>query len=84
MTVVPIIKGAVYLTSAFGVNRVVTEIVRNNTTVVTVADKVLVGAGSLALSSIACAKTYDHVNDVFDSIAERFRKDKEVAASTEA
>lgn len=80
MPVIPIIKGAVLIASSLGVNRIVTEIVRNNTTVVTVADKVIVSAGSIALSSVACAATYDHISGMFDQVGARFRKNEEVAA----
>lgn len=68
MTTFTIVKAGVHLVSALGVTKVLGDIVRNNTTVVTTADKVLVNAGSLVLGSMIVEKASNHVSEQIESV----------------
>ena len=68
MTTFTIVKAGVHIVSALGVTKVLGDIVRNNTTVVTTADKVLVNAGSLVLGSMIVEKASQHVSEQIEQV----------------
>lgn len=61
--------------SALGVSKVVGDIIKNNTVILTGSQKVLVGAGSLVLSSMIVEQACDHVNGVIDDVVEWRRRE---------
>lgn len=69
-------KLAINLVSSLGVSKVVGDIVRNNTTVITPAQKFLVNAGGLVLGSMIVEHALDHVNDTIDQVVEWHRQEK--------
>lgn len=68
MNTFTIVKAGVHIVSALGVTKVLGDIVRNNTTVVTTADKVLVNAGSLVLGSMIVGAASKHVNEQIEQV----------------
>ena len=68
MTTFTIVKAGVHVVSAFGVAKVLGDIVRNNTTVVTTTDKVLVQAGTLVLGSMVSQQAAKHVNEQIEQV----------------
>jgi hypothetical protein len=65
MSNVALLKGAVHIVGALGVQKVVGDIIKNNTVVVSTADKVLVSAGSLVLGSMIGEQATKHIAHVF-------------------
>jgi hypothetical protein len=63
-----IVKAGVHLVSALGVTKVMGDIVKNNTTIVTGMDKLLVTAGSLVLGSMVVERASEHVQEQIDSV----------------
>ena len=68
MTTFTIVKAGVHIVSALGVTKVLGDIVRNNVTVVTTTDKVLVNAGSLVLGSMIVEAASKHVNEQIENV----------------
>jgi len=65
--VLPIAKLAVHAVSSFGVSKIVHDIIRNNTTVVTTLDQVRVTVGSLVIGSVIAQHASKHVNERMDA-----------------
>lgn len=61
-------KLAANIVSALGVSKVVGDIVKNNTTVLTGSQKFLVNAGGLVLGSMIVEHACDHVNRTIDDL----------------
>jgi hypothetical protein len=76
MSAFAIVKGTVQVVAALGVTRVVAEVIKNNTTVVTTVDKILVNTGGLVLGSIIVDYASDRVNLHIDKFAEWSEKRK--------
>jgi len=72
MSNVALLKGAVHIAGALGVQKVVGDIIRNNTVVVSTADKILVSAGSLVLGSMIGEQAQKHIAHVFVVMKESF------------
>jgi hypothetical protein len=68
MTTFTIVKAGVHIVSALGVTKVLGDIVRNNTTVLTTTDKILVNAGSLVLGSMIVEKASQHVSEQIEGV----------------
>lgn len=68
MSTFSMIKVGAHVVSALGVTKVLGDIVRNNTNIVTTYDKVLVNAGSLVLGSMIVQKASDHVTAVLAGV----------------
>lgn len=68
MTTFTIVKAGVHIVAAFGVTKVLGDIVKNNTTIATATDKVLVNAGSLVLGSMIVEKASNHVNEQIEGV----------------
>lgn len=68
MTTFTIVKAGVHIVSALGVTKVLGDIVRNNVTVVTTTDKILVNAGSLVLGSMIVEAASKHVNEQIETV----------------
>lgn len=64
----PITKLAVHLVSSVGVSKVVNDIIRNNTDVLTTADAVKVAAGSLVIGSMIAEQASEHVTRRLDAV----------------
>lgn len=66
-----------------GVSKIVTDIVRNNVTVVTTLQKVTVGAGSFVLGSMLMDQTAKHIEETTETVVGWFenRKQEEVTES---
>lgn len=82
MSNVALLKGAVHIVGALGVQKVVSDIIKNNTVVVSTADKVLVSAGSLVLGSMIGEQTSKHIAHVFVIMKETFNNDKDDTPNT--
>lgn len=80
--VAPIAKLAVQLVSSVGVSKVVNDIIRNNTNVVTTADAVKVAAGSLVIGSMIAEHASEHVNNRMESAVAWYKSRKDEAATT--
>lgn len=59
---------AINIVSSLGVTKIVGDIVKNNTTVLTTSQKYLVNAGGLVLGSMIVEHAIDHVNTTIDRI----------------
>jgi hypothetical protein len=72
----PVAKLAVHLVASLGVTKVLNDVIRNNTTVVTTADAVKTAVGSLVLGSMVVEKASDHVNRQWDGVSNWLEKRK--------
>lgn len=72
-----IVRGAVQILSALGVQKVVGDIIKNNTVIMTTTDKVLVTAGSLVMGSMIGQQAHQHVVEVLDNIKVQFEESKD-------
>lgn len=72
-----LVRGAAQLLSALGVQKVVSDVIKNNTVVVSTTDKVLVTAGSLVMGSMIGQQAHKHVVEVLDSIKVTFDPNKD-------
>lgn len=72
-----LVKAGVQIVAALGVTRVVTEVIRNNTTVVTTMDKILVNTGGFVLGTIIVDHASDRVNYAFDKFVDWSEQRKE-------
>jgi hypothetical protein len=68
MPSVAFFKLAANVVAGLGVTKVVGDIVRNNTTVVTNGQKWMVTAGTLVLESMIVDHAVDHVNTTIDRV----------------
>ncbi|MFL5659852.1 MAG: hypothetical protein ACJ8BW_00705 [Ktedonobacteraceae bacterium] len=75
MSNVALLKGAVHIVGALGVQKVVGDIIKNNTVVVSTADKLLVSTGSLVLGSMIGEQTSKHIAHVFSVMKQTFNND---------
>lgn len=77
----PVIKGIAQLVGGLGVAKIATQIVRNNTTVMSMTDVILVRAGSFVIGSMAMKAATEHIDesidDIVENIKERLNKTKE-------
>lgn len=80
--VMPVARLAVHLISSVGVSKVVNDIIKNNTNVVTTADAVKVAAGSLVIGSMIAEHASKHVNNRVDAAIAWYidRKDENTSA----
>ena len=75
MTNLQIVKGAVHIAGMLGVQKVVSDVIRNNAIVMSTTDKVLTTAGSLVIGSMVGQQASKHLNEVLTSIVDKFEKD---------
>jgi hypothetical protein len=68
-------KLAVNVISSIGVSKVIGDIVKNNTTVLTGSQKFFVNAGGLVIGSMVVEQALNHVNRTIDNIVEWHRKE---------
>lgn len=68
---------AANIVSALGVSKVVGDIVKNNTTVLTGSQKFLVNAGGLVLGSMIVEQASNHVNRTIDDLVEWHKREKD-------
>ena len=81
-----LVKAGVQIVAALGVTKVFTEVIKNNTTIVTTVDKILINTGSLVLGSVIVDHTSDRVNYAFEKFEnwKEERKDEIEAAKEKA
>lgn len=72
MSNVALLKGAVHIVGALGVQKVVGDIIKNNTVVVSTADKLLVTTGSFVLGSMIGEQAAKHISYAFSITKETF------------
>lgn len=75
-------KLVVNIVSSIGVSKVIGDIVKNNTTVLTGSQKFFVNAGGLVIGSMVVEQALNHVNRTIDDVVEWHRK--ETAETEEA
>jgi hypothetical protein len=73
----PIVRLAVHLVSSVGVSKVVNDIIRNNTDVVTTADAVKVAAGGLVIGSMVAEQASRHVTARLDDVLAWYQNRKD-------
>jgi len=73
------VKLAVNIISSLGVSKILGDVIKNNTTVVTTADSILVKAGTLVLGTMVVGKAADHVNATMDGMISKIQQSKEEA-----
>jgi|SoimicMinimDraft_4_1059732.scaffolds.fasta_scaffold38061_1 hypothetical protein len=74
MPVVMVAKFALSFVASEGVRRVATQIIKNNTTTVTLTNKILVGIGSLAVTSMVIEATSNHVHRMIDEVCDNYKE----------
>jgi hypothetical protein len=72
MSNVGLLKVAVHVVGGLGVQKVIGDIIKNNTVVVSTADKVLISAGSLVLGSMVTEQATKHISHVFTLVKVTF------------
>ena len=72
----PVAKLAIHLVASLGVTKVVNDIIKNNTTVVTTVDAVKVATGSLVLGSMIVEHASDHVNRQWINVSDWYERRK--------
>lgn len=65
----PIVRLTTHLVASVGVSKVINDIIKNNTDVVTTADAVKVATGSIVLGSMLAEHAMKHVNNRVDAVA---------------
>jgi len=70
-------KLAINVISSLGVTKVVGDIIKNNTTVMTGSQKLLVNAGTLVLSSMLVEQATNHVNNTIDELVYWHKRETE-------
>jgi hypothetical protein len=70
-------KLAVNIVSSLGVSKILGDVIKNNTNVVTTVDKVLVNAGTLVLGTMVVEKASDHVNTTMDNVINKIKSRKD-------
>ena len=68
----PVAKLAAQLVAGLGVSKIVAGIVKNNVTIVTVAEKVMVNAGSAVLGSMLVQQSSNHIEQVTNEVVTWF------------
>lgn len=68
MSGLPFARLVVHAISSIGVSKVIHDIVKNNTTVVTTVDAVRVWTGSIVISSLIAEHASKHVNERMDTV----------------
>lgn len=82
MSGLTVAKLAVNIVSSLGVSKILSDVIKNNTTIETVVDKILVHSGSLVLGTMVVGKASDHVNATMDGAINKIRKSKEESEIT--
>lgn len=77
MSAFALAKAGVQIVAALGVTRVVAEVIKNNTTMVTTLDKILVNTGGFVLGGIIIDHASDRVQLKIDQFEEWKEKRKE-------
>jgi riboflavin biosynthesis pyrimidine reductase len=70
MQTVALTKLAINIVSGLGVSKILGDIIKNNTVVVTTSQKVMVNAGGIVLGSMLAEAAVDHVNATVDRIVD--------------
>ncbi len=82
MSSLSLTKLAINIVASLGVSKVVGDIVKNNTTVITTSQKLLVNAGGLVLGSMIVEQACDHVNTTIDQVVEWRKREKKEESTT--
>jgi hypothetical protein len=80
LTYLPVAKLAAQVVAGLGVSKIIVGIVKNNVTIVTTAEKVMVNAGSFVLSSMLVEQSSNHIEQVADVLVAKYagRKNDDV------
>lgn len=70
----PVAKVGVQVVSSFGVTKILADIIKNNVTIVTTAQKVTVTAGSMVLASLLVEQSSNHIERVATEVSSWFTK----------
>lgn len=77
-------KLAFNIVSSLGVTKVIGDIVKNNTTVLTGSQKFLVNAGALVISSMVVEQACNHVNRQIDELVYWHKRETEDSTTSTA
>lgn len=77
MSAFTLARAGVQIVAALGVTKVVTQVIQNNTTIVTTVDKVLINTGAFVLGSIVVDHASDRVNYAMNKFVDWSEKRKE-------
>jgi hypothetical protein len=77
---VPMVRLAAQVFASVGVSKVVNDLIRNNTSVITTADAVRVWAGSVVIGSMIADSAAKHVDDRLNEVLEWRRKKEETVS----
>lgn len=80
MLPIPVIKLSAQIVCGLGVNKIITDIIRNHVTIVTTADAIKVGMGSLVISSMVVEQSSKHIEHITEELTNLFagKKTEEV------
>lgn len=70
MLSVPMVRLLAQVAGSVGVSKVVNDIIRNNTNIITTADAVRVWCGSVVIGSMIADSAATHINDRITEIVE--------------
>lgn len=79
MSTLSVAKLAINVVGSLGVGKILNDVIKSNTTIVTTADKLLVNAGTLVLGTMAGQKASDTVNTTIDNAVKMVKDAKEKA-----
>jgi hypothetical protein len=83
LTALTLAKFAAQTIAGMGASKIVTDIVKNNVTVVTTAQKVTVGAGTFVLGSMIFEQSVNHIERLVAEAVDAFKNVKESTEETE-
>jgi hypothetical protein len=79
----PVARLAVHLISSVGVSKVINDVIKNNTDVVTTADAVKVAAGSIVIGSMIAEHASKHVNERVNEVFAWYKNRKDASTVTQ-
>jgi hypothetical protein len=68
MSYVPMVKLSAQFVAGLGVSKILTDVVKNNVSVLTTADAVKVWAGSLVLGSMMVEQSSNHIERITSEV----------------
>jgi hypothetical protein len=78
------VKLAINIVGSLGVGKILSDVVKNNTTIVTPLDKLLVNSGTLVLGTMIGQKAKEHVDTTIDNGIQMVKDAKEKAEEKKA
>ena len=80
LTALTLGKLAAQTIAGMGASKIVTDIVKNNVTAVTTAQKVTVGAGTFVLGSMIFEQSVNHIERLITEVSDSFKSAKQEIA----